>query len=167
MTAIKTAVDAIVGCMRDMEAIFSSDETFTDIEIPRAIIARDIIPRHAVKVEDRVTDWRRRDEDDHYEYTVTAKSATVTARTYAFMQPPTIYDPYESHDEDEEDVDKVRFEWSGYVDVDHPLASIRVSGTRANVLFVKALDRALLDSLRELGYSVTHQTIPKTRAKRS
>jgi len=110
---VKAAVDDITRCVRDMEAVFANDAFFEDIEIPRKMlekIARDHEHRVVVDVTVR-EEWRRRDEDDYYEYVISVPSANAIA--YADMSPPTVYDPYESHDEDDDEDEKkvVRFEW--------------------------------------------------------
>jgi hypothetical protein len=112
---VKTAVDSIVNCLQDMEAVFENT-SFEDIEIPRAMID-DIVLKHENTVKVEVTtnpSGRRRDEDDHYEYLISVPEAN--AFTYVNMDPPIVYDPYESHGEDDDDDEdektkKVQFEW--------------------------------------------------------
>lgn len=112
MATVKTAVDDITRCIRDMEAVFAN-ASFEDIEIPRKML-EDVAIRHrdrGIVVNVTVRDeWRRRDEDDYYEYAISVPSANAIA--HVDMSPPTVYDPYESHDDDDENEKKVvRLEW--------------------------------------------------------
>ena len=45
-------------------------------------------------------EYRCRNEDDYYEYAISVPSAGAIA--YVDMDPPTVYDPYQSHGEDDD-----------------------------------------------------------------
>jgi hypothetical protein len=111
---VKTAVDDIVRCVRDMESVFENT-SFEDVEIPAAMLEDIVATYKPNNVEVEITRNRnghRRDEDDNLQYMISVPAAN--AITYADMDPPTVYDPYESHgDSDSEDdsENKVRFEW--------------------------------------------------------
>jgi hypothetical protein len=153
-TTLKDAVDAVVGHMKAMEAVFAN-QSFTDIEIPRKIIA-DILAPDIIHIAIRTMDWRRRDEDEHYEYEISARVGDdLVAVAYAYMEPPPVYDPYESHGEDDEDEDRVTFEWSGRsVRVDRGDYVLRFEGRSISVCFRNLVDRddeaALIAFLRSV-----------------
>lgn len=109
------AVDAVLDCVEDMESIFM-EEKFTDVEVAKERVDCVIEKhRHAVVVHVRAENSLNVESGDHYYYTITAPE--TGAYTLAFLSPPRVYEPYESHDEDEED-DFAAFQWpSRYVTV--------------------------------------------------
>lgn len=106
------AVDAVLDCIEDMEAIFF-DEKFADVEVAKERIDR-AIEKHRSSVVVQITTERGLDIEsgNHYYYKIIAPE--TGAYTLAFLSPPRVYEPYESHDEDEDDF--ATFEWpSRYV----------------------------------------------------
>jgi hypothetical protein len=99
-----------------MESVFENT-SFEDVEIPAAILEDIVATYKPNNVEVEITRNRnghRRDEDDNFQYMISVPAAN--AITYADMDPPIVYDPYESHgdssdDEDSNEKDKVKFEW--------------------------------------------------------
>lgn len=112
------AVDVVLDCVEDMESIFM-EEKFTDVEDARERIDR-VIEKHKGKaiVEVHIEKGLTFDIGDHYHYKIAAPGETG-AYTLAFLSPPRCYEPYESHDEDDEENDDfATFLWpSRYVTV--------------------------------------------------
>jgi len=110
------AVDVVLDCVEDMESIFM-EEKFADVEVAKERVDR-VIEKHGgkVTVEVHVEKGLTLDHGDHYHYKITAPGETG-AYTLAFLSPPRFYEPYESHDDDEDD-DFATFLWpSRYVTV--------------------------------------------------
>ncbi len=125
MTSIMESVDAVFRCVRDMEAVFA-DTKFTDNAIPLELLDR-VFAAHAETVDVRADStvlFHRAEEDDHYEFKVSAKRTDgIDVHAFLFMYSPTVYDPYESHDDEDSEYhhEVVTLQWpSRYVSVTPP-----------------------------------------------